>query len=64
MPSSYQHRPPLHHRGACLTGAVPSLHTCYACCAVQRMTTYSRYTVAMTFRICFTFGILTVAYNW
>ncbi|PSC74572.1 plasma-membrane proton-efflux P-type ATPase [Micractinium conductrix] len=30
----------------------------------QRMTTYSRYTVAMTFRICFTFGLLTVIYNW
>ena len=30
----------------------------------QRMTTYSRYTVAMTFRICFTFGLITVIYNW
>ena len=30
----------------------------------QRMTTYAKYTVAMTFRICFTFGILTVVYNW
>lgn len=30
----------------------------------QRMTTYSKYTVAMTFRICFTFGLLTVIYNW
>lgn len=30
----------------------------------QRMTTYARYTVAMTFRICFTFGLLTVIYNW
>lgn len=30
----------------------------------QRMTTYAKYTVAMTFRICFTFGILTVAYDW
>jgi H+-transporting ATPase len=30
----------------------------------QRMTTYAKYTVAMTFRICFTFGLLTVAYNW
>jgi hypothetical protein len=30
----------------------------------QRMTTYAKYTVAMTFRICFTFGILTIAYNW
>ncbi|RMZ54903.1 hypothetical protein APUTEX25_000420 [Auxenochlorella protothecoides] len=30
----------------------------------QRMTTYSRYTVAMTFRICFTFGLLTVIYDW
>jgi H+-transporting ATPase len=30
----------------------------------QRMTTYSKYTVAMTFRICFTFGLLTVLYNW
>jgi hypothetical protein len=28
------------------------------------MTTYAKYTVAMTFRVCFTFGILTVAYNW
>jgi hypothetical protein len=28
------------------------------------MTTYSKYTVAMTFRVCFTFGLLTVAYNW
>mmetsp|Transcript_11130 Transcript_11130/g.33371 ORF Transcript_11130/g.33371 Transcript_11130/m.33371 type:complete len:1061 (-) Transcript_11130:545-3727(-) len=30
----------------------------------QRMTTYSKYTVAMTFRICFTFGLLTVIYNF
>ena len=30
----------------------------------QRMTTYSKYTVAMTFRICFTFGLITVIYNW
>ena len=30
----------------------------------QRMTTYSRYTVAMTFRVCFTFGLLTVIYDW
>ncbi|CAL8464533.1 g4068 [Coccomyxa elongata] len=30
----------------------------------QRMTTYAKYTVAMTFRICFTFGILTTVYNW
>ncbi|GBF93844.1 plasma-membrane proton-efflux P-type ATPase [Raphidocelis subcapitata] len=30
----------------------------------QRMTTYAKYTVAMTFRVCFTFGLLTVAYNW
>ena len=30
----------------------------------QRMTTYSRYTVAMTFRICFTFGLITVIYDW
>ena len=30
----------------------------------QRMTTYSKYTVAMTFRICFTFGLLTTIYNW
>ena len=30
----------------------------------QRMTTYSKYTVAMTFRICFTFGLLTVIYDW
>ena len=30
----------------------------------QRMTTYSRYTVAMTFSICFTFGLLTVIYDW
>jgi H+-transporting ATPase len=30
----------------------------------QRMTTYSRYTVAMTFRITFTFGLLTVIFNW
>lgn len=30
----------------------------------QRMTTYAKYTVAMTFRICFTFGILTIAYDW
>ena len=30
----------------------------------QRMTTYARYTVAMTFRICFTFGLITVIYNW
>ena len=31
---------------------------------LQRMTTYSKYTVAMTFRICFTFGLLTVLYNF
>mmetsp|Transcript_6324 Transcript_6324/g.19568 ORF Transcript_6324/g.19568 Transcript_6324/m.19568 type:complete len:1015 (-) Transcript_6324:364-3408(-) len=30
----------------------------------QRMTTYSKYTVAVTFRICFTFGLITVIYNW
>ncbi|KAI8467454.1 MAG: putative plasma membrane-type proton ATPase [Monoraphidium minutum] len=30
----------------------------------QRMTTYAKYTVAMTFRVCFTFGLLTVMYNW
>lgn len=30
----------------------------------QRMTTYSKYTVSMTFRICFTFGLITVIYNW
>lgn len=30
----------------------------------QRMTTYAKYTIAMTFRICFTFGLLTVIYNW
>jgi len=30
----------------------------------QRMTTYARYTVAMTFRISFTFGLLTVIYDW
>ena len=30
----------------------------------QRMTTYARYTVAMTFRICFTFGLITVIYDW
>jgi hypothetical protein len=28
------------------------------------MTTYSKYTVAMTFRVCFTFGLLTVIYDW
>ncbi|WIA34892.1 hypothetical protein OEZ86_013179 [Tetradesmus obliquus] len=33
-------------------------------CIFQRMTTYAKYTVAMTFRVCFTFGILTIAYNW
>ena len=30
----------------------------------QRMATYAKYTVAMTLRICFTFGLLTVIYNW
>lgn len=30
----------------------------------QRMTTYAKYTVACTFRICFTFGLLTVIYDW
>ena len=30
----------------------------------QRMNTYAKYTVAMTFRICLTFGILTVVYDW
>jgi hypothetical protein len=30
----------------------------------QRMTTYAKYTVAMTFRIAFTFGLLTTIYNW
>eukprot|EP00983_Pelagomonas_calceolata_P133483 1161968-Pelagomonas_calceolata.AAC.6 len=30
----------------------------------QRMTTYSKYTIAMTFRICFTFGLITVIYDW
>ena len=28
------------------------------------MTTYSKYTVATTFRISFTFGLITVIYNW
>eukprot|EP00122_Pirum_gemmata_P004649 Pgem_evm1s4231 len=30
----------------------------------QRMKNYAKYTVAMTFRICFTFGLLTVIYDW
>ncbi len=30
----------------------------------QRMATYAKYTVAMTSRICFTFNLLTVIYNW
>ena len=30
----------------------------------QRMTTFTKYTVAMTFRVCFTFGLLTVIYDW
>ncbi len=30
----------------------------------QRMTTYARYTIAMTFRITFTFGLLTCIFNW
>ena len=30
----------------------------------QRMNTYAKYTVAMTFRVCLTFGILTVVYDW
>ena len=30
----------------------------------QRMTTFTRYTVGMTFRVCFTFGLLTVIYDW
>ncbi|KNC80656.1 plasma-membrane proton-efflux P-type ATPase [Sphaeroforma arctica JP610] len=30
----------------------------------QRMKSYAKYTVAMTFRICFTFGLLTVLYDW
>eukprot|EP00884_Botryococcus_braunii_P002708 jgi/Botrbrau1/12438/Bobra.0094s0007.1 len=30
----------------------------------QRMVTYSKYTIAMTFRICFTFGLLSVIYDW
>ena len=30
----------------------------------QRMNTYAKYTIAMTFRICLTFGVLTVTYNW
>eukprot|EP00122_Pirum_gemmata_P017613 Pgem_evm1s16500 len=30
----------------------------------QRMKSYAKYTVAMTFRICFTFGLLTVIYDW
>jgi H+-transporting ATPase len=30
----------------------------------QRMTTYSKYTVSMTFRICFSFGLITVIWNW
>ncbi|KAA8496232.1 Plasma membrane ATPase [Porphyridium purpureum] len=29
----------------------------------QKMKAYAKYTIATTFRICFTFGILTVAYN-
>ena len=30
----------------------------------QRMTTYAKYAVAMTFRICFSFGLLSVIFNW
>lgn len=30
----------------------------------QRMNTYAKYTIAMTFRICLTFGVLTVVYDW
>ena len=30
----------------------------------QRMNTYAKYTVAMTFRICLTFGVLTCVYDW
>ena len=30
----------------------------------QRMKNYAKYTVAMTFRICFTYGLLTVIYNF
>eukprot|EP01134_Creolimax_fragrantissima_P006885 CFRG6885T1 len=30
----------------------------------QRMKSYAKYTIAMTFRICFTFGLFTVLYDW
>jgi H+-transporting ATPase len=30
----------------------------------QRMTTYAKYAVAMTFRICFSFGLLSVIFDW
>lgn len=30
----------------------------------QRMKSYAKYTISVTIRICFTFGLLTVIYNW
>ena len=49
-------------------GGAPTLPTAATVAAPapcpQRMTTYARYTVAMTFRICFTFGLITVIYDW
>nr|P54210.1 RecName: Full=Plasma membrane ATPase; AltName: Full=Proton pump [Dunaliella acidophila]AAB49042.1 plasma membrane proton ATPase [Dunaliella acidophila] len=30
----------------------------------KRMTTYAKYTISVTFRIAFTFGLLTVIYDW
>ena len=30
----------------------------------QRMKTYAKYTISVTIRICFTFGLLTVIHNW
>jgi magnesium-transporting ATPase (P-type) len=30
----------------------------------QRMKSYSKYTIAMTFRVCLTFMLLTTIYNW
>lgn len=30
----------------------------------QRMKSYAKYTISVTIRVCFTFGLITVIYNW
>ena len=56
----------------CCAGQIVSAHAPQGCwlrlvlvtAGLTGLYTAAKYTVAMTFRICFTFGILTTVYNW